>query len=74
MADRQHPEVVANSSYSNCQPAIYGVPQRLKLDPTLSNIFISDLDHEFKHILMEFADNAKLSGKVGTFKGRATLQ
>lgn len=71
--DRQHPEVVANSSYSNWQPVICVVPQRLKLHPTLSNIFISDLDDGIKCTLMEFADDAKLRGEVGTLEGRTTL-
>lgn len=65
--------VVANSSYSNWQPAKGGVPQGLKLGPTLLSIFISDLDNGIKCTLMEFADDAKLSGEVGTLEGRTTL-
>lgn len=73
MADRQHAEAVANLSHSNWQPFKCGVPQRLKLDPILSNIFISDLDDGIKCILMQFAD-AKLNGEVGTLEDKTNLQ
>ncbi|PKU47003.1 rna-directed dna polymerase from mobile element jockey-like [Limosa lapponica baueri] len=66
--------VVVNSPFSNWQSVTRGVPQGSILDPMLFSIFINDLGDAIKCTLMMFADDTKLSGEVGTSKGRANLQ
>jgi len=67
LADRPHTHmVVVNSSFSNWQPVTRGIPQGSILGPTLSNIFISDLDDGVKCTLMTFAVDTKLSGETDT--------
>lgn len=44
------------------------------LDPGLFNISGSGLDNGIKNTLMKFASDTKLSGKVDTLEGSATLE
>ena len=57
--------VVINDYYSDWANVISGVPQGSVLGPVLFLLYINDLDDNIINLILKFADDTKLFGKVG---------
>ena len=63
--NERHQRVINNRSVSGWSPVTSGVPQGSVLDPLLFLILINDIDDFKNGIILKFADDTKLMGKVG---------
>ena len=67
--------VVINGVHSFVAPIISGVPQGTVLGPILFIIFINDIGQCVKHSTIRcFADDTRLSGKIGIAEDCSKLQ
>lgn len=66
--------VVLNNNVSSWKPVSSGVPQGSVLGPILFLLFINDLDSDIVNVLLKFADDAKLFGRVNDDTKIGTLK
>ena len=71
---RERQRVVINGASSDWEGVISGVPQGSVLGPILFTIFINDLNDNIKSLVLKFADDTKLAGRVGNTNAVADLR